>query len=329
MKGIRAIGVCVCFALVAPGTSGHAEVVDGVAAHVNNMTITIGEVRQAMAGRLSIPSNTTRAQAALIIRKAYKEALEDLISRQLIIDEFEDSKLTIPEQMIDEQVASVIDEKFDDNRSALMSALAEDGVTFDEWREVLKERMIVSAMRSEKVGRHVSVSPEDVHAYYKAHRDEYQQSAATRIRLIVLRPEPGETMATKLSQARALRQRIAGGESFGSVAREFSVGTEADAGGDRGWINPRRALRKELADGVETLGVGEISDVVKTPEELYLVKKEAVREAAVKPLGEVAESISRRLRREQSVQRFDEWVKRLRDTAYVRVFDPDKLIAVE
>ena len=48
-------------------------------------------------------------------------------------------------------------------------------------------------------------------------------------------------------------------------------------GGDWGWVKPRETLRVELAEAALALKPSEVSDVVETERELYLLKCEGRR----------------------------------------------------
>ena len=76
-----------------------------------------------------------------------------------------------------------------------------------------------------------------------------------------LNPEDADT---GLTQILSLRQRVVDGESFSSLAREYSGDEDsASRGGDLGWV-----VHSELADGIDgyiwTAPLNEISDVIQT-----------------------------------------------------------------
>src|SRR5437016_4337498 len=95
------------------------EVIDGVAAVVNGDVITFSQVQEVSGPR----ERTTREQytgAELVekIREARLAALNDLVDRQLIIQEFKKKQFTIPEYVVEDQVQSIIKEEFAGDRQA-------------------------------------------------------------------------------------------------------------------------------------------------------------------------------------------------------------------
>jgi len=94
--------------------------------------------------------------------------------------------------------------------------------------------------------------------------------------LIRTDPQPSETaiaVAETLALQMALdaRSRIEGGEPFDDVAKEISQDTAtAESGGDLGWL-ARGRLPAEVEEVAFSLGVGELSDPIKTPSGYYIV----------------------------------------------------------
>ena len=320
----RPILVAFSAALLFCATAG-AVVIDGVAAHVNSHTITIGEVTQLMALRLRMPPGISRKESEKLLLAAYAAALDDMINRRLIMDQFSESEMTIPPHIVDQRVESIIDERFGGDRSALMTVLAKEERTFAEWRETIEEQIVVSSMRHSNVEQHVSVSPDAVKRYYLEHPEAFSQPAGVRIRLIVLKqPDDEVGKIENRNQGEAIRARIVAGEDFGLLARQFSQGTAADLGGDRGWIVPEDELRRELAEAVSGMAEGDVSPLIVTPEEIYLIKKEGERSLSTKPFTDVSREVDSKLRQKQSATLYEEWMYRLRADAYVRVFEHDK-----
>lgn len=72
-----------------------------------------------------------------------------------------------------------------------------------------------------------SVTPEEVRAYYDAHRDEFQRIEKVRARHVRVQDE---------ALAQALFDRLHKGESAEALARQYSTAADAASGGDLGWI---------------------------------------------------------------------------------------------
>ena len=73
------------------------------------------------------------------------------------------------------------------------------------------------------------------------------------------------------SKAKALKNRIENGESFGSVAKKYSACPSGEYGGNLGYFE-RGKMVKEFEDSAFSLPVGEISDPVRTDFGWHLIK---------------------------------------------------------
>jgi peptidyl-prolyl cis-trans isomerase SurA len=224
---------------------------------------------------------------------------------------------------VDQRVEEIVEDMFGGDRNALLEALARDRLTYEAWRETMRDQLVVGSMRSANVDQLVHVAPGAVRAHYEAHPDDYQRPAKVKLRMVVLgKPSAGEVARVR-QEAEALCRRAREGEDMAVLARAHSEGTHARDGGDWGWIEPAQALRRELARAIAALATGAVSDVIETPEQFYILKVEARREASVAPFEDVQPEIERRMRREENERRMRVWLDRLRDRAYVQTFHVD------
>lgn len=298
-----------------------AIVVDRVAATVNAHIITVGDVVGAMGSqRAALMREYSGDELRKRLAELFDEACTTLVDRKLIVDAFaEEEEGQIPDWAIDQRVQEIAREQFGGDPGAMTAALAADGKTMEDWREAIREQMIVQAMMQAKVVPNVAVSMRDVREAYAARRQEYERPARARVRLIVL-PVEGDA---SVREAKAIRTRlIDGGQTFDDVAQAVSVGPRAADGGDWGEV-ALTALRQEVADAARQTPVGDISDVVLTDEYAYIVKVADKAAAGVVPFEEVRAEIKSRLRREAMERVRDAWVASLREKAYIKRMEPD------
>lgn len=299
--------------------------VDGVAAQVNRHTITVGDVMTMVAPvRRQLMRTYSGAELKQKSQDAFDEALQTLIARRLALDLYEEQdKLEIPEWIVDQRVNEIVHEMFSDDRAALMAALAEDHMTYDQWREGLREHIIVSYMRRLYVEDKITVSPFACRREYEENLDAYRKSSKTKLSMIMMEKGPSaETAEAKRQQALDVQQRLKKGADFAALARDVSDGTKAKDGGDWGWVE-LRILRPELTDAISSLKPNEISELIETDQEFYLLKVEGRQNEKVAPFESVQPEIERRLREGQSDSMYKAWVDRLRDKAFVKLFDAD------
>lgn len=293
---------------------------DGYAAIVNDRVITVGDVLrmvQSADRRASMGLRDDRLRESL--DRNYQDGLRALIDRELILAEAKRRELDLQDPMVDGQINQIVRERFDDNRAAFLAALAEDGLSYPDYREQIRNDLRVMLLRRQEVGDRSVVSPAEVRAAYEANLDKYREPEQVHVRLLVVRRgADGAEAEAKLAQARAARERVVRGEPFAEVARQVSEGPKASAGGDLGWVKPAD-LRKELAVVVASLKPGQTGPVVDVGNEYHVVHLEARREASVKPLAEVRADIEREIERAAAEKRSEDWISSLRTRHYVRV----------
>lgn len=141
------------------------------------------------------------------------------------------------------------------------------------------------------------------------------QVSQTRVRHILVKPS--EILSDDEARERLVqvRERIANGADFAELARLYSEDLSASRGGDLGWINPGDTV-PEFERAMDALKPGELSAPVRSPFGWHLIQVEERRR------GEASAERERVLAREavrsrKAEQAYDEWVRQLRDQAYV------------
>lgn len=304
-----------------PAQTNHI-LLDGVAARVNGKAVTVGDVMMFVAPvRRQLARTYAGDELHQRLRKAFSEALTALVERRLILDAYAAQEMKMPEWVVDQRVAEIVHEEFDGDRAALMRALAQDRITFDQWRSEVRDQLIVTSMRQSYVADMVSLPPMAVREYYDANREKFLAPAQIHLRVLELhRGDTPDAMAAQRRQAEALLARIKAGEDFAAVARQRSEGSRAVDGGDMGWLDPAMC-RRELVAAVEPLKVGECSGVIETRDGWYLVKLEGRKEAAPKEFESVRADVERDLRNQESERLYQSWVAGLRREASVELLD--------
>jgi parvulin-like peptidyl-prolyl isomerase len=320
MKKVIVIVVLLCVVSMA---QAEKMLVDGIAARVNGDVVTIGEVvRVMMPLQQALVSKYRGEVLREKLQSTYEDSVDSLIERSLILSAYKEQDMKIPEWLVDERVEEVIRDSFKGDRSELMAVLAREHVSFSEWRETWKDRIIIASMRSSFVGQKIKVSPKSIRERYDKDKDKYRQSGKMKLRMIFLRSVGSVASGTAEARAGEVFKKLEAGELFADLAKEYSGGSHAESGGDWGWVEPG-TLRKEITDGVSKLKPGAVSGVIETKKGLYIVKVEARKEALSRSFEQVRSEIEDELRRESGKEIYEAWVARLAEDAFIEVSDVD------
>lgn len=303
---------------------GKPVLVDVVAANVNAHSITVGDVLNLVDPTLmQIYRRYEGAERKRKEREAFKSGLDALIERYLILDSVDPEKQKLPEWVIDEEVQRTVDDRFRGNREALMTQLASEKLSYEEWRKRLKEQLLVNYAKDGKLRQRSAPTPAEIEAAYKRDVAKYSTAEMVKLRMFVLkRSGTAEEMEAKRKQIDEIRAQLVGGADFAELAKKLSEGGKADHGGDQGWRG-LDSLRSELRKVAEVLPVNELSQVVETADEIYVIRVEDRKRSGVRPIDEVRVDIEKQLRQEAYERLYTEWIERLKKESYVKVFDLD------
>lgn len=297
-----------------------AEVADGVKAVVNDRAITFEEVELFTRPAVDALRREYAAQPEVFQQKlneALNDSLEQLVERELILHSFDTDGYKLPESYIDELVQERIRDRFGD-RVTMIKTLQAQGMTFEQFRKQIREQFIVAQLRLQNVQREIIVSPFKVENYYNTHLNDFQLEDQIKLRMIVLNKTAAADTNT-LSLAREIQGKIKGGAPFAEMASIYSQSSQQHPGGDWGWVE-RSVLRKELATAAFALNPGQTSDIIETPDAIYLLSVEDKKNAHAKPLAEVRGEIEKTLHSQQQARLQKQWIDGLKKKTFVRYF---------
>jgi peptidyl-prolyl cis-trans isomerase SurA len=294
-----------------------AWLMDGVAAQVNDETITISEVMNEIRNSAWIEMPKEEREKSL--RKLYTETLDAFINRRLILAAARAADLKLQAWVVEDRVQDIVDSRYKGNRTLLMNDLTEHRVNFEEWRKGIEEEMMLMAMRSENVDKHVTVSPREVRGYYETNRLALVTSARVHLGRITLPPQPSKDQTVEQLGAVALQELDAGTE-FATVARKYSKDDYAPRGGDRGWLD-LDDLAPRLVQTLATVKTGQCSRLVMLGETGMILQKIEEKAAGQPTLDEAWTQIERRLRLQKSETIYQGWTARLRQQGFVKLFE--------
>ncbi len=300
------------------------DTLNGIAVIVNDSVITFKDVNNFIAGDVELLQRLYGRQPEVFEQKYLalrRDGIETLVERRLILDEFKSSGY--PESLLDDavekSVKSDIRDNYGNSRMTLTKTLNASGLTEERYKQQVRERIIIRAMGDKNVRDEIVISPHKVEVFYAEHQDQFKLEDQIKLRMIVLnKPRTGNADGVR-KLAEEILAKIKEGALFAEMASVYSDGSQRAEGGDWKWVE-RSVLRKELADVAFKLPKGGRSDVIDTPESIYLMLVEDVRPAHVRPLSEVREEIEKTLIGQEQTRLRKKWTEKLKTKAFVRYF---------
>ncbi len=175
---------------------------------------------------------------------------------------------------------------------------------FDEHKEELRipERRVVDYLLLDQNALRdtIELSDDELFEYYEANPEEFTQEEQVRARHILLQVGGDRTEQQAEEQMLAIRDRLAAGEDFATVATELSddPGSKAQ-GGDLGFFG-RGQMIGEFEEAAFSAVPGEIVGPVKTNFGYHLIQVEERRDAGRSSFAATQEQIRSRLLNQRS-----------------------------
>jgi len=318
MKFLRFIPILAA-ALCLPAVS-HAAMADGVKAVVNDKVITYAEVEDYARDAATALRQQYSSQPELFQQKLNEllnDSLDQLVERQLILHSFDTEGYKLPDSALEEIVQDRIREQFGD-RVTLMKTLQARGLTYEQWREQVRDQYVSAALRRQNVQLEVIISPAKVLDFYQGHLDSFKVEDQVKLRMIVLnKTSPDDTNAIQF--AREIQNKLKDGATFTEMASIYSQGSQQHQGGNWGWVE-KSVLRKELGDVAFSLTPGQASEPIDTPDAVYLMLVEDKKSAQSKPLADVRSEIEKTLRARKQAELQKQWIDGLKKKTFIRYF---------
>lgn len=280
--------------------------------------ITVGDV---MAEIKRHPDARENSGNEAEMQSLYRAALDTLIERRLILKAAAAKKMEIPEWVIDNQIREIVHEMFGGDMNRLEEELARCKIPMTEYRNTIKEDIIVRGMRQQMVEQYVTASPLAMRKEYRDHPERYRQDMKASVRVILLKPPSGDDgVASVRTRWMQISEELAAGKDFAELAVRYSADSHAKDGGLWKDVNPEEAFRPEIAAAISKLEVGKVSEMIDLDGWGFIVKKEAETSAKEMSFSEAYDKISWNVRSAAVKKTYDEWISRLREDAFVKTY---------
>ncbi len=294
---------------------------NGIAAQVEEQIITLEELRREVSPLIPEIRNRarTRYEFDRYVSQVTREILQNLVDRALIVRDFNERGYQIPETYLQNEYDDYIIKEFNGDRSEFLEFLRMQGKSDLQFRQELKERLIVGFMRSEMQKSQTEVSPQKIRDYYEKNRSRFYEEAAVEVRMITLTPLAYESPDLMRQQADAIVAKLAAGEDFAELAKKYSQDDKRNDGGDWGWIK-RDEMLTELADVAFNIEPGNYSGVIEQGDNLFIIKVEDKRQEGIQDIEKVRNDIELAITQQLARQAAEKWLERLRKKAYIKYF---------
>jgi parvulin-like peptidyl-prolyl isomerase len=191
-------------------------------------------------------------------------------------------------------------------------------------RRITAETMLVRQYMETVLLAGITITDEDLKAYYDEHPSEFRHSEQLKLKMILIEAKPTAdetTRAAARAKAESVHKRLLAGEDFATLAEQFSEDPTRSAGGEIGWVGKDRLLA-EIEPAVFAIPTGKISGVLVSSYGYHIFKVEDRKPAGASTLAEVKESLRGFLRGRRMESTVRAKVDTLRAGAKIVYLDP-------
>jgi len=302
--------------------AGYTELVDRIVAIVSDDAITLSELNEAylpftqQIREANYPPEVERE----MIFKLRQEILNKLIDQKLTDQETERLQVSVNDKEVDQRIEQIKSEHFLTEED-IRKTLAAQGHTLEGYRERIKEQLLRVKLINIEVKSKIAVSGKEIQDYYEEHKEEYQGGQKYHLRTILIKASPSAGADQKkvaLEKIKSIVRELKSGAAFDELARKYSQDGTAAAGGDLGLFTLDELL-PEFQETVLWMAEGQISPVLETPKGYQILMLQEIKKIPGKTLEEARIEIQERLYRELVGEKYNAWLKRLRERSYVKI----------
>lgn len=287
----------------------HCEIIDRIAAIVNDDIITLMELQRFV----SVEKHGKFVSVNEYFRNILlREKIDGVIDNVLIKQQAKKLKIDVSEREI-KNVISNINKQYLITEEELKEQLKKENINFNDFVDGLKTNILRTKVLSQVISPEVLVTEKILQDYYNKNLDEYREEEY-RLKQIFISNKASDPQK-KASQAYSLLKE---GKPFESIAKEFSEDPSGPEGGDIGVIKSEE-LMPELRQAVRALVPGAYTSIIGTPYGFLILKLIETKRGDTIAFELVKDKIHERIVREESEKRYKDYINKLRKASYIEV----------
>ncbi len=287
---------------------------------VNNSAITgkdLLEEIQMLLQQQNIPPNQRNQLSKLF----EKQALDNLITRKLLIQKAEKEGLIPEEKAIEEEFQKIVS-KFPSEEDFLKQLTAM-GSSKEHLKDAIRSNLQIDLLLNKEVPIPDDPKEDEINKYYTDHKDRFSKPEEVHARHILVKIESNDdeqTRKQKLEKIKKLKKMIEDGTDFAEIAKKESDCPSRSKGGDLGYFR-RGQMVKPFEDAAFTCKVGDITGPVETRFGYHLIQVLDHKESQMVPLETVKDQIIYMIKTEKRSAKLRELINQLREAASIEYLD--------
>ncbi len=206
------------------------------------------------------------------------QVVERMILTKIQLQRAEETGIRVDDETLNRTISNIAAEN-KVSLSQFRDILEEDGFSYEQFRENIRNEIIISRLRQRQVDNRISISTKEIDNALS--NMEFQGKTETEYQLShILISLPEAPTPDEEEQARLVATKVLGdlkaGQDFALMATTFSDGQRALEGGDLGW-RKKNEIPTLFSTQIASMEKGDISDLIESSSGYHIVKLADVR----------------------------------------------------
>jgi parvulin-like peptidyl-prolyl isomerase len=316
--------VLIASTLAICAAADNVKVVEEIAAKVNGDIITRGELARK---RLEIETEAKRqglsgARLQQAVDEYSANALREEIDTLLLVQKGKDLNINVDPEVTRRLAEIQVQQKISDPDKFQGFIRENTGMSYEDFKLQMKNQMLTQRVIGQEVSRNVTVPEAEMQKYYDDHKTEYMRKESQVFLSQIVISIEGKTPAQAAvaeKKAADLDARAKKGEKFNELARDNSDDVETAKNGGQVGAMSKGLMDKPIEDLVFAQKKGFVSDVIRRPASLLILKVDDRVEAGQASYDEVKNDIQERLTQVKMEPKVRLFLTSLREDAFLEI----------
>lgn len=262
--------VCLCLGL-AVNAQAQVRILDRIVAVVNDGAIMESELQSRVAGIVGqFEADNRPLPPAQVLRE---QVLDRMIIERIQLQLAERGGIRVDDGSLNQALTGIAQQNNMDLEQ-FANAVRADGYSWAEFREQVRNDMVISRLQQRSVSSRVRVTDREVDRFLSSDLGRRMFAADFHLGHILVQVPSGaspEQLEQARNKANGIVQRLRGGADFAETAVEQSDGPQALEGGDLGW-RPAAQWPTLFAETAIDMQPGDISEPLRSGAGYHILK---------------------------------------------------------
>ncbi len=296
----------------------NGTVVEDVIARVNDQIITRTEYERArqQAMEQARQENVPQSEAD----EKLKDMLRDMIDQQLLLSKGKELGINGDAETM-HRMDDIRKQNHLDSMEALQKAAEQQGVSFEDFKQQIRNQVISNQVVQDEVGRHLNLTRTQEQAYYDQHAKDFEVPEQVHLSEILIPTADNATdaqIAAAQQKADEVEAKLKGGANFAETAKTESGGPTKAAGGDLGDFK-RGTLGDVLEKATFSLPAGGFTEPIRTRQGFVILRVDSHQQAGTPPLDQVERQVQEAIYFQQLQPALRTYLTKAREDAYIDI----------